>query len=155
MLADWRHFRQMAAGSGLGLFVLMALLFWPTILVIRDQLSPGVLIGVVALLGIVYWIMLRVLVYRYAYWATLLPFLGQFPRILRLTFAEDHFSMDFGQVSSQHKWQEIEEIQVFAPLWLFRLHIGGHFAVPASLLSPGLEELIRRKASEAGFDVRQ
>jgi hypothetical protein len=153
LLSDRRYFRQLARGSGFFLFLLMVLLFWPTILVIREQLSPGVLIGVVAILAVVFWLMLRALVYRSTHWAILVPFLGQPERMIRLTISDDHISMGVGEAVIEQKWKEIEQIQVFAGFWLFRLQIGGHFALPVSLLEPGLEELIRRKARETEIDI--
>ncbi len=122
---------------------------------LRDQLSPAVLIAVVVGIGIGFWLLLSLLVYRYTYWTVLLPFFGQQQRTVRVTFSDEHIFMEIGEVSGERKWKELGEIQVFPNLWLFRLQPGGHFAVPISVLSPQLEELIRRKAKEAGTEFHE
>jgi hypothetical protein len=153
LLKDRRHFRQLAQGTGFGLLILMVLLFWPTLLVLHNQLSPVVLITVAAILAIGYWLMLKVLVYRYAHWATLVPFFGQADRKIRLSFSEDRIGLHVGEAVVDTNWKEVEEIQVSAHFWLFRLQNGGHFALPTSHLEPGLEEMIRRKAGEAEAEI--
>jgi hypothetical protein len=153
VLADRRYFLQMAQGTGLLLFVLMVLLFWPAILVVRDQLSPPVLVVIIAALAIGFWVMLRILVHRYAHWATLLPFLGQSTRTIQLHFSDDHIGVEVSGVTGDRSWKDVERIEIFATLWLFRLRPAGHFALPVSILSPDLESFLRRKAIEAGFPI--
>jgi hypothetical protein len=153
LLADRRHFRQLAQASGFPLLILMVLLFWPTILVLRDQLSPAAIIVVAAILALGFWLMLRALVYRYAKWATLMPFFGQPERSVRLVFSDDRITFGVGDAVMDHKWKEIEAIEVFADLWVFRMQAGGHFVLPAAKIEPGLAELIRRKAGEAGVAI--
>jgi YcxB-like protein len=155
VLADRKHFRRFSQWVGLPLFILTVLLFWPTLLVLRDQLSPAVIVAVVVIIGIGFYLLLSLLVYRYTYWTVLLPFLGQDQRTMRVTFSEENIFMEVGEVSGERKWKDLEGIQVFSNLWLFRVQPGGHFAVPVSALSPQLEELIRRKAKEAGTEFQE
>lgn len=155
VVADRQHFRRFSQWVGLPLFILTVLLFWPTLLVLRDQLSPGVIVAVVAIIGIGFYLLLTMLVHRYTYWTVLMPFLGQEHRMMRLTFSDEHIFMEVGEVSVDRKWKDLEEIQVYADFWLFRLQPGGHIAVPVSALSPELEELIRRKAKEAGTQIHE
>jgi hypothetical protein len=155
VLSDRQHFRRFSQWVGLPLFILTVLLFWPTLLVLRDQLSPAVIVAVVAVIGVGFYLLLSLLVYRYTYWTVLMPFLGQEQRLMRVTFSDEHIFMEVGEVSGEKKWKELEGIQVYPNFWLFRLQPGGHFAVPISALSPELEELIRRKAKEAGAEFHE
>jgi len=152
VLADRQHFRRFSQWVGLPLLLLTVLLFWPTLLVLRDQLSPPVIIAVVAIIGVVFYLLLSLLVYRYTYWTVLMPFLGQDQRIMRLSFSDEHIFMEIGEFSGERKWKDLEGIHVYPNFWLFRLQAGGHFAVPTSVLSPELQELIRRKAKETGTE---
>jgi hypothetical protein len=153
VLADRQHFRRFSQWVGLPLFILTVLLFWPTLLVLRDQLSPPVIVAVVAIIGIGFYLLLSLLVYRYTYWTVLMPFLGQPQRTMRVTFSDEHIFMEIGEVTGDHQWKDLEGIQVYPKFWLFRLQPGGHFAVPVSALSPEVQALIRRKATEAGTEI--
>jgi hypothetical protein len=155
VVSDRQHFRRFSQWVGLPLMLLTVLLFWPTLLVLRDQLSPVVIVIVVAIIGIGFWFMLSILVYRYTYWTMLVPFMGRPARTVRVTFSEEHIFMEIGEISGERKWKEVEGIQVFSNLWLFRLQPGGHIAVPVSVLSPEAQELIRRKAKEAGTEIQE
>src|SRR6266852_5832982 len=97
VLADRQHFRRFSQWVGLPLLLLTVLLFWPTLLVLRDKLSPAVLIAVVVGIGIGFWLLLSLLVYRYTYWTVLLPFLGQQQRTVRVTFSDEHIFMEIGE----------------------------------------------------------
>jgi hypothetical protein len=155
LLSDRRQFRQRAQGSGFFLLVLMVLLYWPTILVLRDQISPAVIVLVFVILAVGFWLMLRTLVYRNTQWAVWMPFLVQPDRKLRLTISDDHISMEMAEAVVEHSWKNIGQIQVFPGLWLLRVEPGGHIALPAANMPPGLEELIRRKAGELGIEIQE
>lgn len=155
VLADRRLFWRFGQMLGLPLLLLTVLLFWPTILVLRDSLSPLVIVAAVIVIGIVYWLLLSLLVRRYVCWTILLPFHGQARRTVRVIFSEEHIFMETGELSGERNWKELDAIQVFSGLWLFRLEAGGHLAVPMSALSPDLEALIRRKAAAAGMNIQE
>jgi hypothetical protein len=147
-----RSFRQMV---GLPLLLLTVLLFWPTLLAIRDSLSPVALVAVFLIVALGYWLLLSILVYRYACWSILIPFYGQSKRLMRLIFSDEHIFMETGEHSGEQNWKDFDQIQVFSSVWLFRLQSGGHVALPVAVLSPELEALIRRKATEYGISIHE
>ena len=113
------------------------------------------LYAVVIAVGIGYWLMLTVLVHRYARLSILLPFLHQPRRQVRVVFSEERIFMETSLLSGERNWQDLETVEVYPELWLFRFQSGGHFALPVSVLSPEVDALIRRRAAEAGAIVRE
>jgi hypothetical protein len=154
VLTDRGHYLRLSQGIGLPLLLLTVLLFWPTVLVLREHLSPVGLLAVFLGVCVGYLFLLRLLVYRYTCWGILLPFYGQ-TRTVRMTFSDEHIFMETGELSGERKWKEIDEIRVLPHLWLFRLEPGGHFAVPTEVLSAELQALIRRKVHEEGKDLHE
>ncbi len=152
VLADRGNFRRLCQRVGLPLLLLTVLLFWPTLLVLREHLTPAALIASIMVIAAGYYLMLRILVYRYVCWSVLAPFHAQGQRTVRVVFSDEHIYMESGDLSGEQKWKELDAIQVSAKTWFFGLKPGGVFAIPAPTASSDLETLIRRKATEAGTE---
>lgn len=87
--------------------------------------------------------------------AVLAPFEGQSHRRMRVDFAEDRIRMEAPAIESTASWSDLGEVLLWPDFWLLRLRAGGQFVVPASAISSELGDSIRRKAAEAGAEVRE
>jgi len=87
--------------------------------------------------------------------SVLAPFEGQSHRRMSVDFSEDRIRMEAATFQSTATWNDVDEVLLWPDFWLLRLRAGGQFVVPAAAISPELGELIRRKAADAGAEVRQ
>jgi hypothetical protein len=154
MLADRWFVAPFARAFGPLVYILALVLFAPVLPTLALRLPAGVLLVVLAGLGLLVWALFWLVLYRQAREVVLLPFLGQPRRTLRVIFAADGVTLNLAGGDVGKKWAEIDAIRVYRTLWLFRVRPGGYFAVPDALVSPELESLIRGKAGEFDIDVR-
>ena len=154
VVADRWFFQRFARGFGPPLYLLFALLFAPVLPTLALRLPAGQLLAVVAGLCLGFWALLCLLMYRHARDALLLQFHGLPERTVRVTFAPAGITLAAAGLTTDKKWEDIDAIQVYRTVWLFRLRPFGYFVVPDALVSPELEALIRARATELAIRVR-
>jgi hypothetical protein len=152
-LSDWKHFMTQFAWCGATPAFLALVMLGIVICGARPQLAPGEFLAMIALLAFATALITRFLVYRQTRWGMMLLYQGGGKRTVRVTFSESGVAMDTAGLVGSREWQDVTEIRVFPDLWLFRFQPSGTLAVPCSVITGEVEELIRRKAKEVGAAI--
>jgi hypothetical protein len=76
-------------------------------------------------------------------------------RRVRVEFWEERVRLEMEFFRGEGNWEELDEVVVFPRFWVLHLSNGGKVVVPAPLIAPELEALIRAKAEQVMAPVRQ
>jgi hypothetical protein len=150
VVTDRRFFLQHGVFFATPLLVLAVLLVAP-LAILWTKISTSMFVAVLLAIGLGFWGLLWLLMYRHVSFGMRLYVFADPRRLVKITFTERDMITEASGLASPRKWDEISEIQHFGDFWLFRLKPTGMFAVPVAALSPELQEMIRRKAAEAGI----
>jgi hypothetical protein len=145
----WRHDLPVFAGA----LVFAALIIW---LSLEGWILPGVGGGLMCL------VMLFVVgaVYRrrsISHAAVMVPLLALHTsdRRVRVEFWEERVRLEMEFFRGEGTWEQLDEVVIFPGFWVLHLANGGKVVVPAPLVAPELEALIRAKAEQVMAPVRQ
>lgn len=148
VLSDRRFFWQSGLHLGTPL-VALAVLLVPPLALLWTKVQTGTFFAILALVGLGFWGLLWLLMYRHVSFGMRLHVLADPRRLVKITFTERDVITEASGMVSPRKWDEIGEIQNLGDFWLFRLKPSGLFALPVAALPPDLQAMIRRKAAEA------
>jgi hypothetical protein len=76
-------------------------------------------------------------------------------RRVRVEFWEERVRLEMEYFRGEGTWEQLDEVVIFPGFWALHLANGGKVVVPAPLIAPELEALIRAKAEQVMAPVRQ
>jgi hypothetical protein len=154
VVSDRRFFLQHGLFFATPLVALAVLLVAP-LAVLWVKISTSAFVAVLLAVALGFWGLLWLMMYRHVSFGMRLHVFGDPRRQVKITFTERDMITEASGLVSPRPWDEISAIQVLSDFWLFRLKPTGMFALPASALSPDLQAMIRRKATEAGIAIEE
>src|SRR5438067_2995698 len=99
----------------------LAVLLIPPLALLWTKVSGGTFVAILLLIGLGFWGLLWLQMYRHVAWGLRLYALADPRRQIKMTFTERDILTSASGVTGSHNWEDIAEIEPLGDFWVFRL----------------------------------